>query len=491
MAFLLRVSYYDRNYGHADETITTEVVGRMRSTGDWDTNWAKANLEPSFKYDQYNFSSHLYATFLFYRVVKLVPGLESWRSRDGGFWVYRFFSVLLATLVVWQTWWLARKVAGDKAGFLAGCIAAVAPLLVQDAHYSRPEAWVTALCTGAAMLCIPKDDYDFRRIFFGSVLIGIAVACKFSLVALVWLPMLPILSEGWNGHRTIKPALGAACLVTLGTAVGFAIGAPNAIINPQVYLHGIKYLAAHYAGLHPPHSNLGGGPVSGMLGGYFLSTLGIPSLIAASTGAGWLLFQRRWSEVFLLAGPLVFFVSYFCTRTVFFERNLSHVVPLFCVLAGVGLFVISDVLALRWRGQILTLTVLLGVLSLIRPFELSWRLVHMGFSGQNSVQVEAIETRLRAAYPNMDWWSEDFMNTEPLTRLIAHFNTGGGQVMLRAIDYHDEWSAKHLKMLPLLLNVELVAEKPSIFYDVTNCTLHTYSSWTDRYYLVNGVQKPH
>ena len=85
----VRAAYHTENYGHPDETITTEVVGYMRRSGDWDTNWAKANLEPTLKYDQYNFSSHLYGTFFFYRAVKLVPGLERWRSAEGGRWVSR------------------------------------------------------------------------------------------------------------------------------------------------------------------------------------------------------------------------------------------------------------------------------------------------------------------------------------------------------------------------------------------------------------------
>ena len=58
LGFGLRAAYYHGGYGHPDETITTEVVGHMRSSGDWDTNWAKAtNLGADLRYDQYNFSS--------------------------------------------------------------------------------------------------------------------------------------------------------------------------------------------------------------------------------------------------------------------------------------------------------------------------------------------------------------------------------------------------------------------------------------------------
>ena len=169
LGFFLRAGYYNEAYGHPDETITFEVVNQMRRSGDWDTNWAKAKLEPTLRYDQYNFSSHHYATYFFYRAVKLVPGLSAWRSLDNGFWVYRFFAVLLATAAVWQTWWLARRVGGAAAGIIAGALVAVAPLLVQDAHYMRPEAFVTVLTLAVAGLCLPAGAMSLGRVFVALV----------------------------------------------------------------------------------------------------------------------------------------------------------------------------------------------------------------------------------------------------------------------------------------------------------------------------------
>src|SRR5215207_3368180 len=77
---VLRFAYYDSLFQHPDETITTEVVRHMRQSGDWDVNWVKADLGKTYRYDQYNFSSHLYANFLAYRLVKLLPGTLRWRS---------------------------------------------------------------------------------------------------------------------------------------------------------------------------------------------------------------------------------------------------------------------------------------------------------------------------------------------------------------------------------------------------------------------------
>ena len=46
--------------------------------------------------------------------------------------------------------------------------------------------------------------------------------------------------------------------------------------------------------------------------------------------------QRRFAQLTLLLGPILLFGGYFATRSVFFERNLSHLVPLVSVLAATG-----------------------------------------------------------------------------------------------------------------------------------------------------------
>lgn len=490
--FMLRAGYYNENYGHPDETITVEVVGHMRSSGDWDTNWAKApSMESSMRYDQYNFSSHMYATYFFYRAVKCIPGLEAWRSRDNGFFVYRFFVALLAAVAVWQTWLLARRAAGEAAGLAAGLLAGVVPLLVQDAHFVRPEAFVTVLTLAAVAISWPRERDNAWRVLGAAVVIGLLIACKFSMLALVWLPLVPALAAGWSGWGRTSARLAAAAGLTLaGITVGFALGAPGAVAHPKVFWHGVNYLSAHYAGLHPPHSHVDGGPVSDMLGSYFWATLGTPALAAGLAGLVWLLLQRCWAQVALLAGPVALFVGYFCTRSVFFERNLSHVVPLFCVLGGVGVAVAARTLGTRWGGRVTLATVFLTAIVVMRPAELSRRLVFTEFSGRGAVRHEAFESAIRLAHPGKAWWIEAILNQEPVDRMVAHFEHGGSPIILRVVDYHDEWSRRYGVALPLRLKAEQIAEYDSTFPDVPGCTLHTYNSWTDRYYVVSGVRKP-
>lgn len=493
VGLILRVAHVDKNYGHPDETITVEVVGHMRSSGDWDTNWAKApKLESTFRYDQYNFSSYIYGTFFFYRVVKWVPGLEAWRSRDNGFWVYRLFSALLGTVVVAQAWWLARRLAGARAGLAAGALTAVVPLLVQDAHYIRPEAFVTVLTMAAVMLSLPLETKRWAdiRIFAAGVALGLAIASKVSMVALVWLPLVPAIAGIMFAEKGAWRRAGAALgLAVMGVGLGFAIGAPGAVANPGAFWRGVEHLTAQYAGLHPPHSRVDGGMVAPMLGGYFLSTMGVGLVVAGTIGGFVLAASKRWIELTLLAVPALVLAIYFSTRTVFFERNLSHVVPLFCVLGALGLVELGNRLA-RGTG-IRAAWVTAGFLAVVlyRPSELSGRLVWDSFSGRNWAKVAECDEAIRRAYPSLNWQEEAMLNPGPTMALAEHFIKGGSPLILREIDYHDEWCARYRPLLAQQFEVKLLDSVPSVFADVPSCTLHTYNSWTTRYFLVQGIKK--
>jgi hypothetical protein len=67
---------------------------------------------------------------------------------------------------------------------------------------------------------------------------------------------------------------------------------------------------------------------------------------------------------------------------------------------------------------------------------------------------------------------------------------GGAPVLLREIDYHDEWCAQFSPPFTQQFKLKLLATVPSIFSDVPGCTLHVYNSWTSRYFLVEGLTKP-
>lgn len=489
LGFWLRSAYYHAGYGHPDEAITVSVVGHMRQSGDWDTNWAKApNLEPGLRYDQYNFSSHLLATFGFYRVVKLMPGTVGWRSEREGFWVYRFFSVLLATLVVWQTLRLADRLGGRAVALGAALLVAVATLLVQDAHFSRPEAFATALTLAAVALCWPREKLNAWAVLGAGGVLGVLIACKVSMLLIAWLPVVP-LAAGWRGA---KGRWWIVAGLPLAVVAGFLAGVPGALAHPRVYANGIAYLMNQYAGLHPPHSHMDGRAVADMLGAYFAATLGWPVIVGGAVGVGELAWRRRWAELALIAGPVAIFAGYFATKGVFFERNLSHVVPLFLVLAALGAFSAAQWGARRLGGPAWTGWVAGGVLLVVfavRPLQVTVPLVFEEFSGERNRRQEVFEADLRAHHAGAAWKTTNLVNSGPLDELEAGFKAGGGPVLLRVADYCDDWTAFHLPLLLARFELQTQGESPGSFGHLPVSTLQTYHGAWERYFLVTGMKK--
>lgn len=479
---ILRFSYYDSRHAQSDEQITVEVVRHMRHSGDWDVNWIKANVSEDLKYNQYNFSSHLYATYFFYRLAKLVPGIEDWRAEREGVLVYRFFVAALATLAVCQALQLGRRAGGWLAGLGAMALAAVAPLLVQDAHYIRPEPFTTVLMLAAIALCWPRENLQRWRPIAAALCLGLLVACKISMLLVVWLPLVPLLAA-WR--QTSAREWGTAWASLGALIVGFVAGAPGAVLHPAAFAHGIRHLATQYAGLHPPHSHLAGGPTGDMMVNYFAATLGWPVLALGLLGVVLLAVRRRWAELVLLTGPVVCFGGYFATRSVFFERNLSHVLPLLLILAGCGLAWVVE----RLPGRV-QLPVALAALALmvLRPAALSSDLLRVEYSGLGGERFRAHEEAVRTRHADADWRAELLLTDEPLAALEAHFRTGGRPVLCKVTDFRDEWTAANLAGLHARFTADEVAIWAGTFPSLPTCTLLTYHSPTDRYVLVKGLK---
>ncbi len=485
LGFGLRVAFYWEGYGHPDEAITVEVVGQMRSSGDWDTNWAKApNLPAEFRYNQYNFSSHLYATYFFYRCVKLIPGTEQFRGREGGFWVYRLFSVLMATAALGLTIGLARRAGGGGVALLAGGATAVAVQLVQDAHYSRPDAFVTALTVATVALCWPNERLRSAAVACGAFLLGVLVACKVSMLLLAWLPLVPLLAAAENVRRRL---IGGG-LAFLALVVGFACGVPGAVTQPEVFLHGVSQLMGQYSGVHPPHSHLDGGMVADFMAAYYIGTIGWAGLLGGLLGVVLLAKQRRWAVLLLLAGPVVLFVGYFATRGVFFERNVSHVVPLFLILAARGMMEVAGWASRRVRGGQVAWTGL-GLLLLTLPaLRHTWPLVSVEYSGVGATRHAAFEADLRSRHPGAEWREVGLLDEDPLVGMATDLAAGGRSLLVRVTDFGDEWTASNLRLFDTRFESKLVADSPSTFQGVPVCTLHTYNSARNRYFLVTGLR---
>lgn len=478
LGVITRIAYYDTACGMPDEVITTAVVQHMRQTGDWDVNWSKADVDPGFRYDQYNFSSYIYSTYFFYRVVKLIPGTESWRSRDHGVPVYRMFSALLACLVLVEVYLISKRWSG-LASAAAMLVCSFAPILVQDAHYIRPESFLTVLTLAAVGLSLRSQSSTWY-LYLGAFCVGLAVACKISMILLLCAPLLALVGQ-WRVVARPGRALGMILFLALA---GFALGAPGALYNNSAFINGVKVLQHQYAGIHLPHSHEHGGPVMNMLLAYFGATLGWCTLGCGILGVCFLV-RDQLRTVVVLATPILLFVALFGAQSVFFERNLSHVVPLVGLLAGVGVEFAVLHLPSRAPSWIATISIVLfAVLIGCRPLSVSWRLIRTEYTGAESARRDRLERQVRAANPGAVWHDEWGFNDGLFSRLPA--SPDASPVLLRISDYSDEITARNLKKLRADFDAQLVAEYPGTFADVPTSTLQTYFSQHEMYFLVRG-----
>lgn len=482
---MLRFSGNASTHGHNDEQITVEVLRHMRQSGDWDVNWAKARLPPDMHYDQYSFSSHLYATFFFYRLVKVIPGTERWRGASDGFLVYRFLSALLATIAIGQTIRLGWIAGGWAVALGAGALVAVAVVLVQDAHYIRPEPFTVVLTLAAMALAWPSEALRPSRILGAAFVVGLLIACKVSMLLLAWVPLVPMVAA----HRADimrSRWLWVACPLAL--LAGFAAGAPTAVMHPRAFLHGVGHLMTQYAEVHPPFSHTDGRPVADLLARYWTSIFGWPAIACFGAGVTSLLWRRRWVDVLLLAGPVLVFGGYFATRAVFFERNMSHVVPLFAIIAGCGAMELSRFIAAQLRVPASVVVVGLSILVSVRSGTLGYRFVFLEYSGVALARKSAFEDTLRARYPTAEFRSALLLSEVPLNRLADRLRANAQPVLLRVADYGDDWTASLLPAFKERFFTEEIGVFPGTFPDLPLCTLLTYHSAVERYFLVRGLR---
>lgn len=493
---VFRWAYYDGSHAHPDEPISFAVVQHMRCSGDWDTNWAKADLPPHFRYDQYNFSSYHYATFLFYRGMKLVPGAAALRSEGGGMRLYRLFSVLLAIGALGASAWLGARLGGRAVALGGAGLVALAPLLVQDAHYARPESFVTLLTLVAVGLCWPTERLRPGRLLGAGVVLGLLVACKVSMLLICWLPLVPVAAawptiEREGRVRRLGLLLGA---IALACGTGFVLGAPGACLHPRAFLNGIHYLQQQYGHLHPPHSHADGGPVHDMALRYLGTTLGWGTLVAVIVGVVALAYRRRWAKLALVAGPVVCTVGYFGTRSVFFECNLSHVVPLGLVLAAYGVMTVVTWVSARLGRLELRPWLGFAVLLVLAacPGLVTARLLLLEYPGLGLERRQRVEQEVLQRYPGATVVEFTLCGDPTLDKLAAKIQAARAQgkspIVIRQIDYNDEWSVRYSDRLAQRFAVEQIAENPTTFPEIPVCTLHAYFGAREVYFLLQEVR---
>ncbi len=371
LAVVLRWDVYPRTY-FADELIPKAVVQHMQDSGTLDTNWEHADWRGDFaggfyKLKQYNFSSYHTALHTFQSLCRGL-GVDDAPALV----MYRFFSLLCQLLAVLLVYAIARKLLNNQAAIFSATFLVIAPQAVVDAHYARPESFVILLVAVASWLSLKNcTEKKLSITALESIVWGVAFACKFSF--------LPMVGLAFVASCLVLKRSVVLLLWPVGILLGVAISAPYILSDVSGFLHGVALLRNQYAGV--PIEN--GGVKSIFPSLYSILeyslvffTLPIFIIIFSTLFIGVSRKVKLFSGLVALISVLYWMI--FSMQGVFFERNLSHLLPLWAVLFGVGASTLISKMSQGFARLGMSLCV---ALSLVWMLGLSWQIDQELFSG--------------------------------------------------------------------------------------------------------------
>jgi hypothetical protein len=223
--------------------------------------------------------------------------------------------------------------------------------------------------------------------------------------------------------------------------------------------------------------------------GYFAGTFGWVTLLLVLLGTASLLLRRRFAIAAVLAGPVAITVFVFGRQKVFFERNLSHVVPLGIVLAVIGASWLIKRIPREWmRG--LTV-VIVATATLWHPVSVSKRLLFRSFSGANDREISAQIAAIERDHQGSTWvttvgsiWKDQV--SEELGRRLRDSPTRA--VLLHTVTFGDPWTQESEEAIHAKFELTELATRPSDFPELPTSTLQVYASPWHHLWLVRGAR---
>ncbi len=474
LGVVLRVAYIDQNYSNPDERVALAVVKSLSFPDQWDTNWIKSEIDAGWHYDQYNFSSYHYLLYFWKSLISLF-GID-WADHLGPL---RALNGVLGVVFIGAIACATRQTDGEIAGLAAAAAAAILPLLVHDAHYLRCEAMLTAGMAILLWLSLHNAPGQRGRLLSAGLLAGWMIACKASMG--LALPLLLLLlftsAKGSQGNRE-KHWLPVS-LLGLGCVLGFAIGVPWGVAQPQKFLFGLAELAKEYNTPMPPYTRPDMEPSIHAALAYLQGTLGWGFIAVTALGFGRMIRITGWGKAGFMLLPLAAALIVFGGHALFTERSYSPFLPIAVVWFGVGTQFLLD--AVIRQTAILhnyraVLAVFFLTVTLAVPSVCSWKIVFQVFSGREQVEKDAALVRMKGNLKgkvvrmfNVSFHPENY-------REIASTIKNHEPVLVVLVDYYDAITPTCLATLQTGFHGRILGVRESIFPDLPSCQLNTFMS---------------
>ena len=470
----LRIGHINHKIYHVDEQIAESVLRGLSFPTQWDTNWAKTAVGSGFRYDQYNFSSYHYLLY-FWKSLLEAFGIE---------WIHhpealRAFNGLCGLVFLGAIALATRQLVGELAGIAAASAGAIMPLLVEDAHYVRCEAMLTAGLTLLLWLSIRRVSVPRWALFSSGFITGWMLACKATMG--LALPLLLLILINAISSKPTRWSLWffPAGIVGLGLVSGVVIGVPWGVAQPHIYHLGLAGLAKQYRSPMWPYTTPDMSPSIWATLDYMKVTVGWGFWTVAVLGLGRLIRISGWWRTALFLAPLAGAFAVFGSHAFFAERSYSPFLPIVIVLFGAGLQLVIETIVRQYtnlRKHSLVLLALLLTLTLTLPAFFSWQLVFQIFSGHEQIEKDAALARMKGNLTgkvvrmfSIDYYASNY-------REIAAAVGNNEPVLVVLVDYYDSLSPIVLTTLQDNYGGRILGVRESIFPSLPPCFLNTILS---------------
>ncbi len=323
---------------HLDEPPIVLRAGEILRTGDWNPHWFH------------------YPGFFIYMQVLLQAAA---RIAGGGdpFLLGRLSSAGAGVLTVLLTYVWGTRIFSRGAGLMGALFLAVSFLHARESHFATVDATATLWVTGTLLLTslgLARGREGRRRLLAAALLGGLAAGTKYNAGLVLAAPLVALFLDGGGGRRVFW----AAAIVGLGAAA-FLATTPYALADSSTFLKDLRFEAHHYRGGHF-------GFESDLNALYYFRYLLAPGLgegILALSLLGLVVWGGKRTRA--AAPAMLFLLLYYGMISlvrVNFVRNLVPVLPVLCLLSGVGLEGVVHRLPLREKARSVVLAVALAAL---------------------------------------------------------------------------------------------------------------------------------
>lgn len=467
----LRWCYLGAPSFHPDEVYPVTLADRHAATGSLDLNLSHLGFAGMPEGDQY-------AGSFYHRVVILWDSGLRWTGASTLVRV-RALSALAATLALILFARLAWRQAGFAAGAVAVALTAANPVLVQDAHFARPDALLLLLLVAFLGACASDRPPGRLGALVPGLLLGLLVALKTTMGALILVPPALALLAGAGMGAALRAALRTGAVA----ALVFLVAVPESWLHPQAYLTGLRLLSTQYSNPFPAQGPIDGGTTFGMAARYFYATLGPGTAILAAAGAAsWARRDRR--SLVLWIAPAAVFSVLFGLHTNFFERSYGTFLPGVFLAAGLGAATLAA------RGRWAWLAAVLVVVAVVPGARVTRILVSQALSGRAEAAHQAYSRRLRTAAAPVPLFATWMCSPNQLEACLYTARTAQGPFILAVGDFGDDWTARMLAQFRAKVHPIDIAVVHGPFEGLPMSSLPCYNAPTFRYLWVGQPPPP-